>query len=49
MHDELKMWTEDFKTNFYGQDVPYDMYCYSKAVLRIGSAYKQVKNHDPQL
>ena len=34
---QLKMWKERIKTNFHGQDVPYDMYCNATAVLNIGS------------
>ena len=33
----------------HGQDVPYDMYCNATAVLKIDSAYKQGKNHHPQV
>ena len=35
------------KTNFHGQDVPYDMYCNAAAVLKI--IYKQGKNYHPQV
>ena len=42
---KLKMWKERIKTNFYGQDVPYDMYCNATAVLKIDSVYKQDKNY----
>ena len=48
MHGKLKMWKERMKTNFDGQDVPYDMYCNETAVLKIDSAYKQRK-HRPQV
>ena len=37
------------KSNFHGQDVPYDMYCNATAVLKIGSVYKQGKNYHPQV
>ena len=40
VHGKLKMWKERIKTNFYGQDVPYDMN---------DSVYKQVKNYYPQV
>ena len=42
------MWKESIKTNFHGQDVPYNMYCNATAVLKIDSVYKQSKNHPPQ-
>ena len=29
---KLKKWKKSKKTNFHGQDVPYDMYCKAKAV-----------------
>ena len=49
MHGELKMWKERIKTNFHGQDVPYDIYCNAKAVLKIDSVYKQSKNYHHQV
>ena len=42
-HGKLKTWKERIKTNFHGQDVPYDMYCNATAVLKIDSVYKQAK------
>ena len=47
IHSKLKTWKEHIKTNFYGQDVPYDMYCNATAVLKIESVYKQGKNYHP--
>ena len=38
---------EGIKTNFHGQDVPYDMYCNATAVLKIDSIYNQGKNYHP--
>ena len=49
VNGKLKMWKECIKTNFHGQDVPYDMYCNATAVLRIDSVYKQGKNYHPQV
>ena len=46
---KLKMWKERMKTNFQGQDVPYDMYCNATAVLKIDSVYKQSKNYHRQV
>ena len=43
IHSKLKTWKEHIKTNFYGQDVPHDMYCNAMAVLKIDSVYKQAK------
>ena len=37
---KLKIWQERKKTNFQGQDVPYDMYCNATAGLKIDSVYK---------
>ena len=48
-HGKLKMWKERIKTNFDGQDVPYEMYCNATAVLKIDSVYKQGKNYHPQV
>ena len=48
VHGKLKTWKERIKTNFHGQDVPYDMYCNATAVLKIDSVYKQGKNYYPQ-
>ena len=44
---KLKTWKEHIKTNFHGQDAPYDMYCSATAVLKIDSVYKQGKNYHP--
>ena len=49
VNGKLKMWKERIKTNFHGQDVPYDMYCNATAVLKIDSVYKQGKNYHPQV
>ena len=49
VHGKLKTWKEHMKTNFHGQDVPYDMYCNATAVLKIDSVYKQGKNYPPQV
>ena len=49
VHGKLKTWKERIKTNFHGQDVPYDMYCNATAVLKIDSIYKQGKNYHPQV
>ena len=48
VYGKLKTWKERIKTNFHGQDVPYDMYCNATAVLKIDSVYKQGKNYHPQ-
>ena len=39
VNGKLKMWKECIKTNFHGQDVPYDMQCNTTAVLKIDSVY----------
>ena len=49
VNGKLKMWKECIKTNFHGQDVPYDMYCDATAVLKIDSVYKQGKNYHPRV
>ena len=49
VHGKLKMWKERIKTNFHGQDVPYDMYCNATTVFKIDSVYKQSKNYYPQV
>ena len=49
VHGKLKMWKERIKTNFHGQDVPYDMYCNATVVLKIDSVYKQGENYHPQV
>ena len=49
VHGKLKMRTECIKTNFHGEDVPYDTYCNATAVLKINSVYKQDKNYHPQV
>ena len=37
---KLKTWKESIKSNFRGQNIPYDMYCNVTAVLKIDSVYK---------
>ena len=49
VHGKLKMWKEHIKTNFHGQDVPYEMYCNATIVSKIDSVYKQGKNYHPQV
>ena len=49
VYGKLKTWKKRIKTNFHGQDVPYDMYCNATAVLKIDSVYKQGKNYHPQV
>ena len=46
---KLKTWKERIKTNFYGQDVQYDMYCNATVVLKIGYVYNHGKNYYPQV
>ena len=48
-HGKLRTWKERIKTDFHGQDVPYDMYCNATAVLKIYSVYRQGKNYHPQV
>ena len=45
---KLKTWKENIKTNFHGEDVPYNTHCNATAVLKIDSVYKQGKNYHPQ-
>ena len=49
VHGKWKMWKERIKTNFHDQNVPYDMYCNTTAVLKIDSVYKQSKSYHPQV
>ena len=49
INGNLKTWKELIKTDFYGQDVPYNIHCNATAVLRIDSVYKQGKNYYPQV
>ena len=49
VHGKLKTRKDRIKTNFHGQDVPYDMHCNATAVLKIGSVYRQIKNYYPQV
>ena len=46
---KLKTQKERINTNFYGQDVQYDMHCNATVVLKIGSVYKHGKNYHPQV
>ena len=49
VNGKLKTWKERIRTNFHGQDVPYNMHCNATAVLKIDSVYEQGKNYHPQL
>ena len=49
VYGKFKMWKGHVKTNFHGQDVPYNMHCNATAVLKIDSVYKQGKNYHPQV
>ena len=49
VHGKFKTWKERIKTNFHGQDVPYDMYCNATTMLKIDSVYKQGKNYHSQV
>ena len=44
VYGKLKTWKERIKTNFHGQDIPYNMYCNATAVLKTDSVYKQGKD-----
>ena len=49
MHGKLNMWKGHIKKSFLGQDVPQDMRCNAKAMLKVDSLYKQGKNCHPQV
>ena len=49
VNGKLKTWKERIKTNFHGQDVPYNMHCNATTVSKINSVYKQGKNYHPQV
>ena len=49
IYGKLKTWKDRIKTNFHGQDVPYDRYCNATVVLNIDSVYKQSKNYHPKV
>ena len=49
VHGKLKMRKERIKTNFHGQDVPYNMYYNATAVLKTDYVYKQAKSYHPQV
>ena len=43
------MWKGCIRSNFHGQDVPYNMHCNATSVLKIDSVYKQSKKYHPQV
>ena len=49
VNGKLKTWKERIRTDFHGQDVPYNIHCNATAVLKIDSVYKQGKNYHPQV
>ena len=46
---KLKIWKERIRTNFHGQDIPYNMHSNATAMLKIDSVYKQGKNYHSQV
>ena len=40
VYGKLKTWKERVKTNFQGQNVPYNMYCNTMAVLKVNYVCK---------
>ena len=48
-HGKLKTWKERIRTNFHGQDVPYDMHFNTTAVFKIDFIYKQGENYHPKV
>ena len=49
VNGNLKTWKERIKTNFHGQDVPYNMHYNATAVLKIDFVYKQGQKYHPQV
>ena len=49
VNGKLKTCKEHIKTNFHGEDVPYNMHCNATVVLKIDSVNKQGKNYYPQV
>lgn len=45
--DKMKTCKQLIKTNFYGQDIPYDVQCNVTAVLKV--VCRQGKNYHPQV
>ena len=48
MHGKLNIWKKRIKTNFYDEEVPYDMNCKATADLEVEHVYKQDKNFHTQ-
>ena len=49
VHCKLKTQKTSKRTNFHGQEVPYNICCNATAVVKIDSVYKQSKNHHSQV
>ena len=49
VNGKLKTWKERIRTDFHGQDAPYNMHCNATIVLKIDSVYKRGKNYLPQV
>ena len=49
MYNKLKMQKECIKTDFLGQEVPYDLYRDVAVVIKAGSVYKLGKNDLTQI
>lgn len=48
MHGKLNTWKKRINTNFYDEEVPYDMNCKATADLEVEHVYKQDKNFHTQ-
>lgn len=47
MYGKIKQEIKHIKTNFHGQDVPYDVYYNIAAILKVNSVYKKRKTCHP--
>ena len=48
LNAKLNVYKDKIRTNFHGEEIPYNQYCKATAVLKVKLVYKQGSNYYPQ-
>ena len=46
---KLNVYKDKIRTDFHGEEIPFNQYCKATAVLKVKSVYKQGSNYYPQV
>ena len=49
LNAKLNVYKDQIRTDFHGEEIPYNQYCKATAVLKVKSVYKQGSNYYPQV